>query len=135
MLLPLLVPSLVVPLTVFGANWAFRTTQGYSLNAPADFLLAVIIFDGGVISASEAFRPLVADSDLQRIVVNWHMLMAAGTAFLWWLIVRYGEPRLDRYKAEVGSGAIPFPAVPFLLCWMGAFVIVFANSAFFFFRG
>jgi hypothetical protein len=126
------VPAIVIPLVVFGANWAFRQRNGYALTASADFILAVLIFDGTVVSSSETFTQFVQNAELRATVVNYHLLFAALGCLLWWAIAQWCERPLAAYYEEgSGLGGASFPIVAFALCWMGAFVLISIHVLFF----
>jgi hypothetical protein len=127
------VPAVVVPLAVFSANWAYRHRNGYAQTAAADFILAVLIFDGGVVAASEAVEPLVRNVDLRTIIVGYHMSIAVLGGLVWWAIVTWAEPALARYY-EAGK-EVHFPFVPMVLCWIAVFILVSLHMGFFFIRG
>ena len=105
--LPVFVSCILIPILVFGSNWALRYRQGYNQTAAADFLLALMVFDGAVISTSDVFQPFVANPQLRGLVVNWHMFMGALCIGLWWLIVHFGEPKLETYYKEGAVGYFP----------------------------
>jgi hypothetical protein len=127
------VPAIVVPLGVFAANWAFRHRNGYAQTAAADLILAVLIFDGGAVAASEALEPFVRNADLRSIMVGFHMSIAVIGGFIWWAILTWGEPAVTEYYEASGLGRFPF--VSFALCWMGVFFLICAHVLFYFIQG
>ena len=135
MLLSLLqigMPAVIIPTAVFVGNWALRYREGYEQTAAADFILAVLIFDGAVVSTSKDFAPFVQDPTLQQITFYWHILMAFGCCFLWWLVTTFGEPRLAEYYATKSVYTQEwFPFVPVMLCWVGVFILLSLHILFF----
>ena len=139
MLLPLLqigVPAVVIPIAVFVGNWALRYREGYEQTAAADFILAVLIFDGAVVTTSTDFAPFVQDPDLQPIIFYWHIIMGFICCGLWWLITMFGEPVLADYYSK--RSVYPqqwFPFLPIVLCWIGVFILLSMHVGFFVWRG
>lgn len=123
--LTVFVPTVVIPLFVFAANWAWRHKAGYTQTASADFLLALLIFDGAVISAAEVFAPFVRTPELRDVVINWHIFVAAVTALCWYLVVRFGEPAYESRRIAGESGA------PLVGCWSGALLVIALHIGFF----
>src|SRR5215208_6444690 len=130
-------PTVVIPIAVFGVNWGLRETKGYSQTAASDFALAMLIFDGGMISASEAVHPFINNPELRTIVIAWHLLMGIVTAFVWYfLLLKWGEPAVAEYYKKRGRrrGASPsgqrFPIGVFAVCWMVVFALISARVSF-----
>ena len=128
------VPSVVVPLTIFGINWAFRERNGYAQTAAADFILAVLIFDGVAVVAAKEFEPFINNPELQSIVGYWHMTIAALGALLLYFILKWGEPRVARYY-QAKRQRPRFPIFTMMFCWAAVFALISAHIGFFVIRG
>jgi hypothetical protein len=127
------IPAVVVPLLVFSANWTYRHRKGYDQTAAADFILAVLVFDGGVVAASEAMEPFVRNVDLRTIIVGYHMFTAAIACGVWWVIVTWAEPASAEYYETDGGAYLRI--VPIALSWMAVFILVSLHMGFYFIRG
>jgi hypothetical protein len=130
-------PTVVIPLAVFGGNWALRYRSGYEQTAAADFALAVLIFDGAVVTASKDFQPFVQNPLLQQATFHWHILMAIFSCFLWWSITTFGEPVVAEYYStrRYVSANASFPFFSLMFCWIGIFVLLALHIGFFVLRG
>jgi hypothetical protein len=132
-LLYVLTPAVVVPLGVFCGNWALRYRLNYNQTAAPDFLLAVLIFDGAVISATKDFQPFVRDPHFGAVAQQFHIIFGFLTAAAWFQITNFAEPvlaeyyKLERRYARKGS-------FKWTLIWSWALVLglVAAHIAFFF---
>lgn len=127
-----LVPSVVVPIVVFGGNWAVRYKSGYAQTAATDFILAILAFDGAVITGADAFEPFIRDPDLRQIAVQWHWCLGAAGCFLWWLIATFGEPIVAAHYAATPTA--PSKTTFFLtlmVCWTFVFILISAHIGYF----
>jgi hypothetical protein len=73
-----IVPSVVIPAAVFGGNWAIRHKLHYTQTAAADFILAVLIFDGTVVTTTTEFEPFIRNQEFRQIAVHLHIVLAVG---------------------------------------------------------
>jgi hypothetical protein len=127
------VPTVVVPAAVFGGNWAIRFRSDYAQTAAADFVLGILVFDAVVFTSAKEFEPFVHNIDLQQIVFYWHFCVAVAGAGLWWLIVTFGEPRVEDYYRTGRHPAVFFGTL--MLCWMMVFFLVALHVGFFIWSG
>jgi hypothetical protein len=128
-----LVPSVIVPLGVFGANWAVRYKSGYAQTAASDFLLAVIIFDLVAITTAKDVEPFVQAPELREIIVQWHVAIFLIGALFWWLIAQFGEPKMAAYYAARRNKP-NWPMAIFSLCWIAVFALMSLHIGFFFMK-
>jgi len=124
--------ALVVPLSVFAANWIYRGRKEYNQTAAADLILALIIFDATVGLSAKDFEGFVRTPELLPLL-NYCAYGAAVVAGLMWCAIgAWGEPALARYYRERGwQRHRRFPYGTFLLCWMGIFILIASHTAFF----
>jgi hypothetical protein len=128
-----IVPAVIIPAAVFGANWAFRYKEQYTQTAASDFLLAVLIFDGAVVTTAKDFVPFIHDPELKQIVVHWHVVLAIAAIGIWWLIVRFGEPVVASYYERGTPNTAAFFGTLWI-CWAAVFVLVSVHIGFFAWR-
>lgn len=129
------VPAVLVPVASFIGNGAYRHAKGYQQTAAADFLIAVVVFDAAVISATDAFKPFVRDPELRTVIVNWHMAMVVVSAICWMAILAWLEPSLEGYYAERKIIDITFPVLPFMAAWALVLMVVAVHVGFFLMNG
>jgi hypothetical protein len=129
-----IVPTVVVPMAVFGVNWTYRANRGYAQTAASDFILAVLIFDGGVVAVSQEFEPFIRHPELRHIIVYWHMTIAVIGGAIWWCILKWGEPVVAEYY-ETKRNRPRFPFFTLAFCWMAVFALVAAHVGFFVLKG
>lgn len=124
--------GVVVPLSVFTANWVHRSNKGYPQTAAADFLLGVLIFDASVVLATSDFSPFVQSGYLREMIGYWHFVIAFISGLVWLAIVKWGEPVFERYYGTAKeAGRRRFPIFTFLACWFPVLVLVAAHVGFF----
>lgn len=128
-----IVPAVIIPAAVFSGNWAFRYREQYTQTAASDFLLALLIFDGAVVTTAKDFEPFIHDAELKEIVVQWHVVLAILALALWWLIIKFGEPIVASYYARSAPGPIAFFST-LSICWMAVFMLVSVHIGFFSWR-
>jgi hypothetical protein len=129
------VPAIIIPIAVFVANWIYRSNKKYSKTAAGDFILAVLIFDGGAVTSSDQFQPFIKDPLLRTIVIDWHVCAAIVGGLLWAAILKWGEPRVANYYKVDPPWRQDFPFIAFSLCWMGVLILVAAQVSFFVIKG
>src|SRR5262249_33496000 len=98
-IMQVIVPSVVVPAGVFGGNWAIRYRSDYTQTAASDFILAVLIFDGAVITTSKEFEHLIRSEEFRHLILHWHAVFFLIGCGLWWLIATFAEPLIAEYYA------------------------------------
>lgn len=128
--LRILVPTVVIPAAVFGLNWAFRFRQDYAQTAPSDCLLAIMIFDGAVVSAAKDFEPFIHNEHLREAVQNWHILLAFLGVAIYLFFVTWAEPIVARYYDRQGTGPMTFVGT-LMLCWAIVFGLVSLHISYF----
>jgi hypothetical protein len=129
----IVVPAVIIPGAVFTGNWAFRYREQYTQTAASDFLLALLIFDGAVVTTAKDFEPFIHDPELRQIVVQWHVVLGILAIGLWWLIIKYGEPVVASYYRHGDPGVIAFFAT-LSVCWVAVFMLVSVHIGFFSWR-
>jgi hypothetical protein len=127
------VPAVIIPLAVFGANWAYRHHSEYNQTAASDFIMAVLIFDGTVVSAAKEFEPFIQHPELRLMAANWHITVAVLGGILWWLIVTFAEPVVAAHYSTRRNRP-PFPFRTLLNCWVGVFILISVHVSFFVLR-
>lgn len=128
----LVVPAIVVPLGAFILNWAMRNRNGYPQTAAADLLLALMIFDGTVITASEAFAPYVNDAEMRAVIVPAHFAWGALAFTIWWAVMAWGEPALaNYYRLRNPATNLNFPYLQFGSSWTALMVVYGIHIGFF----
>jgi hypothetical protein len=130
-----LVPSVIVPLGLFVVNWIVRYNRDYSITAPADFLLAVMIFDFGVLCAMPEVNTFVHYVAFTTITAQWHIFMLFLSGTIWYIIVAKSNNIINNYYSlyHQTQHAIPFLALS--SAWMGAWIVVVLHAAFFLYQG
>jgi hypothetical protein len=129
------VPAIIIPLGVFSANWIYRNNKEYAQTAAADFILAVVIFDGSVVAASNEFEPFIHNSILRSLVVDWHIAIAIVGGLLWAGVLKWGEPVIAQYYESPPYSRDNFPIFTYVLCWMSVLALVTAHVTFFVING
>jgi hypothetical protein len=130
------VPAVLVPVASFIGNGAYRYAKGYQQTAAADFLIAVVVFDAAVISATDAFKPFVRDPELRTVIVNWHLAMVVLSALFWMGILAWLEPSLEGYYEESKIPIdVSFPVLHFLAAWVLVLMDVALHIGFFVMNG
>ncbi len=130
------VPAVVIPIAVFGGNWAFRYHSDYAQTAASDFLLAVLIFDGAVVTTAKEFEPFIKNAELRQIALHWHVILAVVVAFVWWLILTYAEPVVAaHYSSRRNKPGRLALVLTLMVCWMAIFVLVSTHIGFFVVQG
>lgn len=127
--LKILVPSALLPLTIFLVNWGYRHKHNYNQTAASDFILAILAFDGAVVAASEGFKPYINNEDLRSIVIVWHVGLACVGMWVWGMLVSFGEPRLAAHYKQ--RRKIPFPYLTYSGCWIAVGLLVSIHVVFF----
>jgi len=129
------VPAVMVPFSVFVTNWIVRHKKGYSITAPADFLLAVMIFDLGVLCTIQEASEFVQYAEFKTITAQWHVLMFILSCAVWYVIVTKPEQILNGYYSLHYSmrGAIPLVALG--SAWIGVWIVVLLHTSFFLYQG
>jgi PAS domain-containing protein len=113
-------------------NWIVRYKRGYIITANSDFLLAVIVFDAGVIFAVPEVEHLVNYPEFRHIIIAWHMMMGITALFLWYSIVRWAEPAFEtHHRLRHGNGSAIFPVWRWLSCTFGTLLTVVLQTGFF----
>jgi hypothetical protein len=128
-----IVPAVVIPAAVFAGNWAFRYREQYTQTAASDFLLAVLIFDGAVVTTAKDFEPFIHDPELRQIVIHWHVVLGIIVVGTWWLIIRFGEPIVADYYDRGTPGTVTFFGT-LAICWAAVFMLVSVHIGFFSWR-
>jgi cytochrome c biogenesis factor len=111
------VATILVPFAGFLANAVLRAGRGVAQSAASDLLLLLIMFDAGVIIASDQFKPLVPNPMLREAIVSVHVALLFVGLVAWITAVAVIERRIayafDPRRQRYASG---FP----LMAWLGA---------------
>lgn len=128
----IIVPTVVIPIGVFAGNWAIRFRSNYAQTAASDFLLAILIFDGAVVTTAKDFEPFIRNPELKQIVLQWHVCLAFAGMAVWWLIATFAEPLVESYYSSRfnKTGSLTF-VVTLMICWVAVFMLVSAHIGFF----
>ena len=133
-MLRVIVPAVVIPAAVFCGNWAVRYKEEYTQTAASDFILAMLIFDGAVVTTAKDFEPFIQNPDLKQIVLYWHVCLGIAGMGLWWLIATFGEPVVAGFYTRRETGQLTF-FLTLAICWVAVFILISVHISFFFWHG
>jgi hypothetical protein len=108
--------ALGIPLTAIIGNSIIRLLVDLPQSAPADTVLAFVVFDAVAIMQAEDFRKFVVYSVFQEAFVSIYVFLILLGMFGWGISVFSIERQIsDYYRSAAGSNDFPFTAFFFAL--------------------
>jgi glycerol uptake facilitator-like aquaporin len=127
--------SIAIPLFVFGLNWAIRQTNGYSLSAASDFILALIAFDLAALVSKEIFEKAIRFTVFKNGYINIFVIFFCVTALLWFTIFLKIERKMLEGYSFSNKRYNKTPIGLFLCAWVLVAIILASHIFVFLYRG
>ncbi len=125
----LLFVALGLPLIAVIGNAITRWFAALPQSAPADFVLAVVIFDAVVAAQSEDFKPHIQNTIVSAHLVAIYIGLILVGMFLWGISVWFVERRIVDYYDWSGRKFINFPFFAFFLSLLIPVMAFFVSVA------
>jgi hypothetical protein len=127
--------ALGLPLAAVIANSLTRWLAELPQSAPADTVLAFVVFDAIVVIQGDDFRGHIHHDAFRANLTAIYVILVFVGMFLWAVSVFYVESRIAKYYRWTARHFSYFPFVPFFFSLLIPVILIFASVGPFIYKG